>query len=194
VPLSSTNSTFTTRDNFFVLTGASGSGKSSIIAALEHRGYRCVEEMGRQVVRDEVRAGSNGTPWQDSERFMALVFARYVEAFVTMPERRAPVFFDRGIPEGLGAALAAGRPPDPDRLHAATTMRYNRTVFVTPPWPDIYVTDAERRHTFDEGVAHHRAEIAAYIACGYALLEVPRAPVADRVAFILQDVSRLDPS
>jgi predicted ATPase len=119
-----------------------------------------------------------------------LVFARYVEAFLNMPERRAPVFFDRGIPEGIGAALAAGLPPDPKRLHAATTLRYNHTVFVTPPWPAIYVTDAERRHTFDEGVAHHRAELAAYIACGYAPLEVPRAPIEDRVAFILQNISR----
>jgi predicted ATPase len=190
MPLSSTNFTITTRDNFFVLTGASGSGKSSIIAALNRRGFRCVEEVGRQVVRDEVRAGSNGTPWQDSDRFMALVFARYVEAFVGIAERRAPVFFDRGIPESMGAALAAGLPPDADRLHAATTLRYNRTVFVTPPWPEIYVTDAERRHTFDEGVAHHRAELAAYLACGYVPLEVPRAPIEDRVAFILQNVSR----
>jgi predicted ATPase len=190
MPAPSTDSAITVRNNFFVLTGASGSGKSSIIAALEHRGFRCVEEAGRQVVRDEVRAGSNGTPWQDSDRFMALVFARYVEAFVTMPERRAPVFFDRAIPESIGSAMAAGIPPDPERLHAATTLRYNRTVFVTPPWPEIYVTDAERRHTFDVGVTHHRAELAAYIASGYALLEVPRAPVADRVAFILQNVSR----
>jgi predicted ATPase len=194
MPAPSTDSTITARDNFFVLTGASGSGKSSIIAALEHRGFRCVEEMGRQVVRDEVRAGSKGTPWQDCDRFMALVFARYVEAFLTMPERQAPVFFDRAIPESIGSALAAGLPPDPARLDSATKLRYNRKVFVTPPWPEIYVTDAERRHTFDEGVAHHRAELAAYIACGYALLEVPRAPVEDRVAFILQNVSRQHPT
>jgi predicted ATPase len=177
-----------TRSNFFILTGASGSGKSSILDGLASRGHLCVQEMGRQVVRDEVNAGSDGTPWQNEERFIELVLARSIEAFRAIEERSRPVFFDRGIPECIGSALAADQPPLPHRLRATQTFRYNPMVFVTPPWPDIYVNDAERRHSFEQGVQYHRAELAAYLHCGYRLVEVPRGPVADRVAFVLEHV------
>jgi len=177
-----------TRTNFFVLTGASGSGKSSIIAALGARGYLCVEEIGRQVVRDEVAAGSDATPWQNREKFMGRVLARSVEAFGAITERASPVFFDRSIPECIGSALVAGVAPAEHRLRATREYRYNRTVFVTSPWPEIYEVDAERRHSFQEGVEYHRAELMAYRACGYELLAVPRAPVEARVEFILERV------
>ncbi len=177
------------RPNFFVLTGASGSGKSSIIAALQGRGFTCVEEVGRQVVKDELAAGTNRTPWQDGEAFMELVLTRYVEAFLSMADRTTPVFFDRGIPECIGAAVVAKVPPLAHRLQATRHFRYNRTVFYTPPWREIYVTDAERRHSFEQGLEYHRAELASYDACGYDLVEVPRAPAADRVDFILRNVT-----
>lgn len=180
--------TIETRSNFFVITGASGSGKSSIIAALRSRGYVCVEEIGRQVVKDQLVAGSDATPWQNGERFMELVLARSIEAFRAISERTAPVFFDRSIPECIGSALVAGVAPAEHRLRATREHRYNRTVFVTPPWPEIYEVDAERRHSFDEGVEYHRAELMSYVACGYQLVEVPKAPVEARVEFILEQV------
>lgn len=181
------------RHNFFVLTGASGSGKSSILDRLQRRGHLCVPEMGRQVVKDEVAAGSDGTPWQDGERFIELVLARSIEAFQAIQERVRPVFFDRSIAECIGGALAAGRPPLPHRLEAARTFRYHPMVFVTPPWPEIYVNDAERRHSFEQGLQYHRAELAAYAHCGYRLVEVPRGPVEGRVDFILEQVARARP-
>jgi predicted ATPase len=174
------------RPNFFVLTGASGSGKSSIIAALEARGFVCVREIGRQVVKNELAAGTGRTPWQDGEAFMELVLARSVEAFQSVTERTAPVFFDRGIPECIGAAVVAHVAPLAHRLQATRNFRYNRRVFYTPPWREIYATDAERRHTFEQGLEYHRHELASYVACGYELLEVPRAAVDDRVDFIVR--------
>ena len=173
------------RDNFIVLTGASGSGKSSILAELARRGHRCVGEIGRAVVRDEVAQGSDGTPWQDAERFIELLLARSIAAYLAIAERSAPVFFDRSIAECIGDAMVAGTTPLSHRARAAASYRYHRSVFVTPPWPEIYVTDAERRHSFEQGLAHHRAELAAYRACGYELVEVPRAEVPARADFIL---------
>lgn len=177
------------RPNFFVLTGASGSGKSSIIAALQVRGFTCVQEIGRQVVKDELAAGTGRTPWQDGEGFMELVLARSVSAFQSMADRTTPVFFDRGIPESIGAAIVAKVPPLAHRVQATNNFRYNRRVFYTPPWREIYVPDAERRHSFEQGLEYHRAELASYVACGYDLLEVPQPPVADRVDFIVQNVT-----
>jgi predicted ATPase len=61
---------------------------------------------------------------------------------------------------------------------------------VAPPWPEIYATDAERRHGFEAAFEGHRAEAAAYVECGYRLIEVPRAPVEARADFILDQVRK----
>jgi predicted ATPase len=173
-------------DNFFVLTGASGAGKSSIIAALKAAGQVCVEEQGRRLVQEALRDGSGATPWQNPGLFMERLLARSVQAFDAVTERSAPVFFDRGIPECLGHARGLPGGVQPHHRDAVARCHYNRCVFVAPPWREIYATDAERRHSFEQGVAWHQAELAAYLDCGYELVEVPRGTVEERADFVLR--------
>ena len=180
------------RPNFYVLTGASGSGKSTLIAALRARGYQCVEELGRTIVREQIDMGSDGTPWQDQSKFLTLLIARSIEAFKAVTERSRPVFFDRSIAECTGHLDLLGPQARDQCIEAAAMFRYNSTVFVSPPWPEIYANDAERRHTFVEAIASHQAELAAYVKCGYSLLEVPKAPVEVRVDFMLAHVDEED--
>lgn len=181
------------KENYFVLTGASGSGKSTLLEALSELGYLCVPESGRQVVRKEIASGSTGTPWQDARRFMELVLARNLRNFAEVTESLQPVFFDRGIPECLGEALLLGEEPAEHRMSASLSFRYNRRVFVTPPWPEIFANDAERRHSFDEALRHYRGDLLAYTRCGYELIEVPQGPVDSRVSFILEQVGSARP-
>jgi predicted ATPase len=58
-------------------------------------------------------------------------------------------------------------------------------MFLAPPWPEIYVGDAERRHGFADAEAEYHRLAAAYARLGYAVVVLPKAPVADRVAFVL---------
>jgi predicted ATPase len=67
---------------------------------------------------------------------------------------------------------------------AARRYRYNRRVFIAPPWTQIFAQDAERKQTFEEAESTHRAMIASYTDCGYELIELPRVSVAERVAFV----------
>ena len=180
------------RPNFYVLTGASGSGKSTLIAALQARGYQCVEELGRQIVREQIDSGGDGTPWQNQAKFLTLLIARSIAAFKAVTERSRPVFFDRSIAECTAHIALLDATTSAQCLEAAATFRYNSVVFVSPPWPEIYVVDAERRHSFDEGVASHQAELAAYEQCGYRLLEVPKAAVNVRTDFMLARVDEED--
>ena len=67
-------------------------------------------------------------------------------------ERFRPVFFDRGIPECWGHAYRLDSDRRDPFLIAMADLRYNPTVFVTPPWKEIHKTDAERRHSYEEGI------------------------------------------
>ena len=69
---------------------------------------------------------------------------------------------------------------------AARECRYRRSVFIAPPWPEIFAGDAERKQDFAEAQRTYEAMLQAYPRFGYALLELPRASIGERVAFSLK--------
>ena len=99
------------------------------------------------------------------------------------------MFFDRGVPDVLGYLRVCGVAVPPHMERAATEFRYGTRVFITPPWPEIYAADAERRQSLGEARRTYEAMVATYTGCGYAPIEVPRAPVEARVAFVLATVT-----
>ena len=50
-------------DNFFVLSGCSGGGKSTLLAALARRGFATVEEPGRRIVAEETERSTYADPF-----------------------------------------------------------------------------------------------------------------------------------
>lgn len=50
---------------FFVITGASGGGKSAILDELEQRGYQVQPEIGREAVKDQLANGGTALPWAE---------------------------------------------------------------------------------------------------------------------------------
>jgi predicted ATPase len=74
----------------------------------------------------------------------------------------------------------------PDLLSAQlAALRFHKTVFVLPPWPEIYRTDAERDQSFAHAERVHGEVVRWYRRCGYAINEVPRAPVEARAEHVL---------
>jgi hypothetical protein len=45
--------------------------------------------------------------------------------------------------------------------------RYHRRVFLTPPWPQIYSTDPERRHSLEKALPEYRLLLETYPSLGY---------------------------
>ena len=176
------------RNNFHVLTGGSGAGKSAIIEVLKTRGFVCADEAGRAIVREQVRIGGGGTPWQDQIKFRELLLSRSIYIFEQTIEDTEPVFFDRGIPEGIGYSRFLKVPVPEHHRAAARIYRYASKVFVTPPWKEIFKTDQERHKTWEEAVEDYRVNVEAYAESGYELVEVPKVPILERVDFILEQV------
>ena len=176
------------RNNFHVITGCSGGGKSTIIDALRARGFNRVDEAGRQIVQDQVRIGGDGTPWQSPLKFRDLLFARYVHLFEQAAERGGLVFFDRAIPEVIGISRALNVPVPEEHRAAARIYRSSSKVFVLPPWNEIFRVDDERKHSYEGAVAEYPMTRKVYAECGYQLVGVPKAPVPERIEFILNQI------
>jgi predicted ATPase len=58
-------------------------------------------------------------------------------------------------------------------------------VFLTPPWPEIYVTDPERRHGLDRALAEYCRLLEVYPSLGYEVSILPKIGVPERADFVL---------
>jgi predicted ATPase len=173
------------RSNYHVITGGPGSGKTSIIEALRARGFTCVDEVGRQIIREQIVIGGNALHWGDRRTFAELMLSRSILDYERHRDVDGPVFFDRGVTELVGYFRLIGMAAPAHFENAAELFRYGRAVFVAPPWPEIYRNDAERKQDLAEAVATTEAVATAYGEAGYELAELPKVSVAERVDFIL---------
>jgi predicted ATPase len=168
-----------------VITGCSGGGKSTLLAELARRGHRVFPEAGRQIVREQDWIGGDALPWSAPLKFAELVLSRGLHQRITAAAGEGLAFFDRSIVEPLCGLERHGLPAPDHFRKAAALCRYDRTVFVAPPWPEIFRGDAERRHGFEAAVAEYGPLTAAYERLGYRLVELPKTSVATRADFVL---------
>ena len=173
------------KPNLFVLTGGPGSGKTSVIEALRLDNHNCADEAGRHIIRQQVATGGDALPWSDRLSYAEAMLRRDLESYHRHNKGNDPAFFDRGIPDIVGYLRLEGLPVPEAMMQTAKDLRYANTVFLFPPWPEIFTQDEERKQTPAVAEKTHRAMAAIYGELGYNLIEVPKAPVEDRKAFIL---------
>jgi predicted ATPase len=175
-------------DRFVVISGCSSGGKSTLVAELGQRGHAAVEEPGRRIVRQELAGEGSALPWVDGAAFAR----RAIELAVA--DRRAAVncpagwvFFDRGLVDAAAALQHLTGEPTLETL--GQSHRYHRRVFLAPPWPEIYVTDPERRHGFDQAIAEYRRLLIVYPSLGYEVVVLPKVSVGARADFVLSTLA-----
>ena len=92
------------------------------------------------------------------------------------------VFFDRGLVDAASALQHLTGEPALDRIGP---HHYHRRVFFTPPWPEIYATDAQRRHQFEDAIAEYDRLLRDYPSLGYDVVILPKIGISERADFIL---------
>ncbi len=175
-----------------VLTGGPGSGKTTLLEALAGQGHATAPEAGRAVILQQQASGGDALPWRNPARFADAMLTHAVAAFDAADDAPGPVFFARGIGAVLGYLELVGLAHDAaaQRCRAAAQgRRYHSRVFIAPFWPEIYVNDAERKQDLAEAEATCAAMARVWPALGYDLVWLPQAPVAERVAFIMANLT-----
>lgn len=171
------------QNRFVLISGCSGGGKSTLLAELAARGYPVVEEPGRRIVTDELASGGNALPWVDPAPFLRRAVDVALQDIEMAKAHSGWVFFDRGLIDAASALEALTGEPV---LHKICSVhRYHRRVFVTPPWPEIYVTDSERRHGFEAATAEYQRLMETLPALGYDVIGLPKLSPSVRADFVL---------
>lgn len=170
-------------NRFIVLSGCSGGGKSTLLEELRQRGHAVVEEPRRRIVQEELASGGQALPWLDLRAFARRAMATALADRETMRDYSGLVFFDRGLVDAASALEVSGG--EPVQAGPAVEHRYDRRVFLTPPWPEIYSGDAERRHGLDAALEEYDRLEKLYPAFGYETIVLPKVSVAERADFVL---------
>lgn len=173
-------------DTLFILSGAPGAGKSTLLEYLNNRhGLRFVEEGGRAIIRQQMACGGDALPWARREAFCQKMFEHALESREQALKAGGTWLLDRGLPDVLGYARLCGLPISAELAHAALKLRYAQTVFLTPPWEDIYRNDTERRQDFTEARRTAAVMREVYEELGYRIVELPLGSLEARASFLL---------
>jgi predicted ATPase len=176
---------FRVQTNWHVITGASCSGKTTLINQLFAKGFQIVPEAGRQYFEREMAKGR--TIEEIRKDRASFTFPIYDLMMTQERGLRATdvIFLDRGLPDALAFFRFAGLNPN-EILSDCFQHRYSSVFLLNrlPYWQDG-VRTAE-----DAIAADFELEMLRdYSALGYDVVRVPVLPPEERLTFILESFS-----
>lgn len=169
----------------YIITGGPGFGKTELINELRQSGYLCSGEFARELIDRQQKIGGDLLPWKNPKLFQEEILRLRKDFYDSVPDKTI-AFADRGIPDQLAFARYKGFGTPEILKESAEKYRYAPQVFVTPPWPGIFVNDSIRSESYDEAVRIHQSVLETYLGLNYQIIELPLIPVNERLTFILQ--------
>jgi predicted ATPase len=190
----------------YVLTGAPGAGKTSVLRALEELGFPVVEEAATDVIAAEQQRGIE-EPWEDDAFIDKIVTLQRQRSTGAAPGAGAVLedgaraeagagvqVHDRSVLCTLALARFLGRPGTPflaaevDRV--VRERAQEREVFLIRPIGFVERT-AARRISYESSLAFERLHEAVYREHGYEIVDIAPGAVAERAALIAGHLAAL---
>jgi len=176
------------KNNYFILTGAMGAGKTTVINKIKEKYYLCVDEPARVILKEQRKTGGAGVPENNAELFNGLMLSRMISQYKNYFETEEIIIFDRGIPDIIAYSELLNTKKDLSEK-AAEKFRYNKHVFMFNGCEKIYTTDDERKADFFTANNFGIMLRKIYTDLKYTIIDVPFSSVEERANFILSYIN-----
>ena len=174
------------KDNFVVITGGPGSGKSTILDSLSKLGYKFIGETARTIIKERLSRGLQPRP--SPEEFAQQIFAIDFKNYFTHIDTVEPVFFDRSFLDSASMIFDATTTENKRVTEILKTYRFGKNVFIAPPWKEIYRNDSERDQSYEDSIAICEKLRTWYELNDYVLIQLPKCDIEGRIQFILDHI------
>lgn len=176
-----------TKNNFYVITGGPGGGKTSLLETLASKGYDYVPETARQIIKERLSKGVTARP--DAKTFAREIFEQDWKNFISNSDRSSFLFFDRSFMDSACMLFDSDIDTYDKIKNTHLTNRYNNKVFIAPPWQEIYSNDSERDQSFEQSIEVYRRLKNWYEEHDYDIVILPKDTIQNRIKFILAQVA-----
>jgi len=177
-----------TKENYHVITGGPGGGKTSLVESIARLGYRRVPETARQIIKERLSKGLSPRP--DPKVFARQIFDKDWDNFSFNLNLSEPIFFDRSFMDSACMLFESDPTAYNSIKEQQLTNRYNKKVFVALPWQEIYINDSERDQSFYESISICKKVVDWYAQHNYEIVELPKLSIERRVEFILEQIAK----
>lgn len=178
-------------NNWYVITGASCAGKTTLIRELEKKGYDVVHEIARTYIDERIARGETiENIRRDEVLFQKNVLKKKIEIENKLPKKRL-IFFDRGIPDTYAY----------DKLNAVKSNLLLKKAFEKCSYKKIFllgqlpfIKDYARTETEQQQKKLHKWLEKGYKILGFTVVKVPIFPIEreiaikKRVSFVLDNL------
>jgi len=171
----------------YIITGAPGTGKTSIINELKKRGFNCIDEISRDIIAEQSINNQKSLPWKNQIAFETKIANMRSKKYLTSPEN-CICFFDRSALDCIAYLELNNLKPTSEIIAKINICNFNKKAFYTPIWEEIYVKDNERKEDIKRAKEIHEKIISIYKKKGYKLIRVPKLSITERANFIISEI------
>lgn len=171
----------------FVITGGPGFGKSELIDEVGRRGITVFREAALKILRRNIDKFSDAIRTGDRERFDEELRSIMYEDYYSH-QTASLAFYDRGFPDFIGWNAYYNK-EEATALADVYSHPYERIVFLTKPWPEIFRETMERPFSYEEACRINDAIDHGYRKCGYVVRYLENEDTNLRAEHVLNAVT-----
>jgi predicted ATPase len=167
----------------YIISGAAGTGKTSLINEIENQNILIIPEASRQIIIEEQKHKRDGMPWANLERFTELVVQK---SMFFLQNHQEAIFCDRSMIDSIAYLIHQGKSIPVELATFPFEEYYHNQVFFALPWREIYQTDQQRPEPFEYHLSLSKVLIETYQTYGFDLIKIPFGTVQDRLNFVFE--------
>ena len=170
-----------------IISGAPGTGKSSIIKELKNRGYFCFEEVWKKEYENPNK-NNNSNQINIFSKHLFLERLKHLETHMNTKIKDQVIFYDRSIIDTISYLNNYKKNIESSWEEIAFKKRYYDLVFLCPLWKKIYKQTDKRKESFEESTLIEKSLTSTYKKFLYQIKKVPKLDVTNRVNYILENI------